>query len=429
MCSGQARGRRQLDVLVDAAAQSDYVNARMTLRPARVAVVFDGGNDWHYWARLAIYAVCQVWGGAGFILIPHRQGEVEVSLLQAASAYDPDHVVLLRVTVRHFEVARPGVLPLVLYGRPATGTERQWLIDTAGRTVVNDPLGEKARQAVADVCSPYRRRITAGEAWFEEVTVLNADGTGGRLTPVSGLEGLSGGSRLAAPADWGGHVGVAVAARCGALVEPAAGGPPQVGDEEGLDLVRWLLSDGRRGTPPYSMIWHPAAAVSVLPSELETAFDLGRHGLSVIQRGFAARGPALLVAGDEAADFALAFAWDRLCGRSMWLPSQWQPDLTVNTGEMTTIRLLLGDFGSDPSSPDGPVQLTTTSLDTGKMTELAGALDAPLIPGRSPIAFHTVISTGIGSASHRQAHRPGLPRPTPRQASIALRTRSWRSAR
>ena len=367
---------------VDVAAQSEYVNARMTLRPARVAVVFDGGDDWHYWVRLAIYAVSQLWGGAGFILIPHREGEVEPSLLQAASAYDPDHVVLLRIAVRHLEVARPGVRTLLLDGKPATGTERQWLIETAGAAVLNDPPGEKARQAVATVCSPYRRRTTTGGAWFEEMTALNADGTGGRLTPVSGLEGLPGGSRLAAPADWGGPVGVAVAARCGALVEPVPGGSPQMRDEERLDLIRWLLSDGERGTPPYSVVWHPAAAVSVLPSELETAFDVGRHGLTVIQRGFGPRRPALLVAGDEAADFALAFAWDRLYGRSRWLPSEWCPDLDVNTSEMTTIRLLLGDFGFDASTPDGQVEITTTSLGREEMTRLAGALDAPLI--RSP---------------------------------------------
>jgi hypothetical protein len=371
-------------VLVDAAAQSDYVNARMTLRPARAAVVFDGGDDWHYWVRLAIYAVSQVWGGAGFILIPHREGEVQPSLLQAASAYDPDHVVLLRITVRHFEVARLGVRPLVLEGHPATATERQWLIDTVGDRVLSDPSGEKARQAVAAVCSPYRRRTTAGEAWFEEVTALNADGTGGRLTPMSGLEGLPGGSCLAAPADWAGHVGVAVAARCGALAEPVLGGPPPMRDEERLDLVSWLLSDGRRGTPPYSMVWHPAAAVSVLPSELDTASDLGRHGLTVIQRGFAPRRPALLVAGDEAADFALAFAWDRLYGRALWLPSEWQPDLDVQTSEMTNVRLLLGDFGSDASNPDGQVQLTTTSLDPEEMTRLAGALDTPLVWSAAP---------------------------------------------
>lgn len=88
------------------------------------------------------------------------------------------------------------------------------------------------------------------------------------------------------------------------------------------------------------------------------------------------------MAGDEAADFALALAWDRLCGRSLWLPSQWQPDVNMHTSEMTAIRLLLGDVGFDLGSADGQVQLTTTSLDTARMTELVGALDTPLV--RSP---------------------------------------------
>jgi hypothetical protein len=381
-------GRRRLDVRVDAAAQTDYADARMTLRPARVAVVFDGGEGWHYWARLAIYAASQVWGGAGFILIPHRDGRVAPSLLQAASAYDPDHVMLLRITVRHFELARPGVLPMLVDGQPVTGAARQDLIGKAGANVLDDPPGEKARQAVAAVCSPYRHRTMKSGTWIEELTALNADGTGGHLTPISGLEGVPGGSRLAAPAGWGGPVGAAVAARCGALVEPAPGSPPQMRDEERLDLIRWLLSDGERGTLPYSAVWHPAAAVSVLPSDLETAFDWGRHGLTVTQRGYAPRTPALLVAGDEAADFALALAWDRLYGRSLWLPSEWQPDPNVETGEMTAIRLLLGDFGYDPGTPGGQVQLTTTSLSPAVMTRLAGVLDSPLLrtvgPGRQP---------------------------------------------
>jgi hypothetical protein len=57
----------------------------------------------------------------------------------------------------------------------------------------------------------------------------------------------------------------------------------------------------------------------VLPLGLETAFDWGRQGLTVIQRGFSPRRPALLVAGDEAADFALALAWDRLYGPEAWI--------------------------------------------------------------------------------------------------------------
>ncbi len=230
----------------------------MTLRPARVAVVFDGGDDWGYWARLAIYAVSQVWGGAGFILIPHRDGEVESSLLRAVAAYDPDYVVLLRITLRHAEVARPRAQRLILDGQPASPTQRQWLIDMAGATVRDDPSGEQARDAVAAICSAYRRRM--GEGWFEEVTALNADGTGGRLTPISGLEGLPGGSHLAAPADWRGPMGLALAARCGALVEPVPGSAPQISDDERRDLIMWLLSGGRRGTPPYSAVWHPAAS-------------------------------------------------------------------------------------------------------------------------------------------------------------------------
>jgi hypothetical protein len=350
----------------------------MTLRPARVAVVFDGGDDWQYWARLAIYAASQVWGGAGFILIPHRDGEVAPSLLQAASAYDPDHVVLFRITVRHFELARPGVQPLRLNGRLVTGAAREELVEKAGAAVIDDAFGEKARQAVAAVCSPYRHQFERGE-WTDELTALNADRTGGDLTPVSGLEGVLGGSRLAAPADWGGPLGVAVAARCGALVEPVPAGPPKMNDEERLDLVRWLLSDGQRGTPPYSAVWHPAAAVSVLPLGLESAFDWGRQGLTVIQRGFAPRRSALLVAGDAVEDFALALAWDRLYGWSLWLPSDWQPSLDVSTSEMTAIRLELGDFGFDASNRKGKVQLTTASLGPEVMTRLAEALNSPLI--------------------------------------------------
>jgi hypothetical protein len=171
---------------VDAAGQSDYVDARMTVRPARVAVVFDGGDDWQYWARLAIYAASQVWGGAGFILIPHRDGQVTPSLLQAASAYDPDHVVLLRITVRHFELVRPGVQPLRLNGQLVTGSVREELIEKVGAAVIDDVPGEKARQAVAEVCSPYRHQFDSGE-WTSELTALNADRAGGDLTPISVL--------------------------------------------------------------------------------------------------------------------------------------------------------------------------------------------------------------------------------------------------
>lgn len=245
------------------------VDARMTLRPARVVVVFDGGELWHYWARLAIYATSQVWG-AGFILITHRDGEVMPSLLQAGAAYDPDHVLLLRITVSQMEGAQPGVQPLRSGGRLVSGAERAELVAQVGAAVIEDRVGEKARRAIVAVCSPYWRQGDDGE-WADEESALNASGPGGDLTSVSALEGVPGGSRLAAPAGWGGALGVAVAARCGALAEPVPAGTPQLNARERLDLIRWLLSDGRRGTPPYGTVWHPAAAVSVIPLRLSTA--------------------------------------------------------------------------------------------------------------------------------------------------------------
>lgn len=84
-----------------------------------------------------------------------------------------------------------------------TGTARQELIENTGASVLNDPAGEKVQQAVAAVCSPYRHRTTRSGAWIEEFTVLNADGTGGHLTPIPGLEGVPGGSRLADIEDLG----------------------------------------------------------------------------------------------------------------------------------------------------------------------------------------------------------------------------------
>jgi hypothetical protein len=175
-----------------------------------------------------------------------------------------------------------------------------------------------------------------------------------------------------------------VAARCGALTEPVPAGPPQMDARERLDLIRWLVSERHRGTPPYSAVWHPAAAVPVLPQGLDTAFDWERQGLTDIYRGFAPRRPALLVAGDEAADFALALAWDRLYGRSAWLPSEWQPDQDVTTSEMATLRLELGDFGFDPPHSDGKVRLITTSLGSEAMTRLAAVLNSPLIHSAGP---------------------------------------------
>ena len=147
--------------------------------------------------------------------------------------------MLLRITVRHFELARPGVQPLRLNGQLVTGAAREELVEQAGAAVIDDAPGEKARQAVAAVCSPYRRQVESGE-WTDELTALNAERPGGDLTPISGLQGGPGGSRLAAPANWGGPMGIAVAARCGGARGAGARRPSQ----DGRSRSGWTWSDG-----------------------------------------------------------------------------------------------------------------------------------------------------------------------------------------
>jgi hypothetical protein len=70
--------------------------AQVGLSAPRVAVIFKGDGAWHYWARLAIHAASRLWGGRGFLLVPHVDGAVVPAMLHAARAYDPDYVVLQR---------------------------------------------------------------------------------------------------------------------------------------------------------------------------------------------------------------------------------------------------------------------------------------------------------------------------------------------
>jgi hypothetical protein len=50
---------------------------------------------------------------------------------------------------------------------------REELVEQAGAAVIDDASGEKARQAVAAVCSPYRHRTESGQ-WTGVLAALNA---------------------------------------------------------------------------------------------------------------------------------------------------------------------------------------------------------------------------------------------------------------
>lgn len=260
----------------------------MCLRPPRVAVVFDGGERWHFWARLALYACTKFWGGAGFILIPHNNGTVHPTLLAAARAYDPDYVVTLQRTIRSIEQAMPGALNLLdSEGKPSEGTARDQLIERAGDRPIPWGADEQARKRVAEVCSSHRRRHISDETgWDEHVTWLAAYGDTAHLTKAADISGNLTDACLSAPPEWDGVFGVAVAARCGAVEEPQLGGEPRLDEPESRRLGSWLVDPaGGLGTPPPDIVWHPAAVSNVDPGSLATAFERTKLGLTVIGRG------------------------------------------------------------------------------------------------------------------------------------------------
>ncbi len=351
----------------------------MCLRPPRVAVIFDGGEGWHFWARVALYACTKFWGGEGFVLIPHNNGTVHPTLLAAARAYDPDYVVTLQRTVRAIEQAMPGALNLLdSEDKRWEGAARDQLIEQTGDRPIMWGADEQARKRVAEVCSSHRRRHTSDETgWDEHVTWIAASGDTAHLTKAADITDNSTDICLSAPPEWGGVLGVAVAARCGAVEEPQLGGEPRLDELKSRRLVSWLVDpDEGLGTPPPDIVWHPAAASSVDPGSLATAFERTKQGLTMIGRGLRSRRRIVLSVGDTAEDFALAYVYQRLYGGGLWLPTVW---LTLNGTGKKGIDFAVRTAISDHVLRGDNITVTTTSVDVSTLDSIVTDLRQPIL--------------------------------------------------
>jgi hypothetical protein len=200
-----------------------YSTVSMALRPSRTVVVVDGGDQWTYWAKRALYLSGQVWGGCGFAVVPHRNGQVHPALLRACRAYDPDFVVTFPRSVGELEHLTPGWFQIKREdGRLLTGQEREQMLALAKDNEVHDPTDMAARELIVGACSPYRTRLVA-DTWSEDVTILRS--AGDRHFPDAlAVPGAYQGPVLACPPGWGGMLGVALASHAG-VVETE---PPRV---------------------------------------------------------------------------------------------------------------------------------------------------------------------------------------------------------
>ncbi|MFG1796652.1 hypothetical protein [Nocardia sp. NPDC049149] len=327
------------------------------LRPVRVAIVFDGGAHWSYWARRALYLANQVWGGAGFALVPHQGGEVDSVLLHACRAFDPDHVVAFPLRIEDYEYFEPGKVRITgADGEPLTGQER-------ADALANDcifqggqrPGDTKARDLVASVCSPYQQ--TGGSTPFE--IVRRFDGPSREFPSATNVPGAYLGQVLQCPHDWGGLLGAAVASYAGVVDPPdPAAVEPNLKESVRQQLTRWLLRDPNF-RPVADLLWSPTVVSGVVDAEIPLAHKRTMTGLVPVFSGPSGMRPAVAVLGDTAEDFALARLWDLTYGVGVWLPTvlgtQQDPLPFVLTSSMSK---LLDGFRGWP----GKLMVTSISL-------------------------------------------------------------------
>lgn len=351
----------------------------MGLRPPRVAIVFEGGAKWHLWARLAIHAATMMWGGRGFILVPHQAGEVRPDLLEAVRRYDPDYVVSLRVPVHLIDAAKPSLLRIVDQdGANTEGEERSRLLAQLGDQAAELPADGRARDTVAAACSPHRRRGNVGGevTWLEDVSTLDVDGNALRLTKTSDVTDPGTRPWRSCPPTWDGAIGVAVAAQCGAFVLPQVGDEPPLEDQDLRGLIYWLLApDSSVASLPPDLVWHPTVALHMEPASLDDAFEATTAGLVMITRGFQARRSTLLMIGDNAEDFALAYAHRQLYGAGVWLPTAWWADERTKAFAETALRSLASQLVHRGQH----LVLATTSVGEDAMAAINIRLREPLV--------------------------------------------------
>ncbi len=147
-----------------------YASYRLAPRAPRVAIVVKDGDAWQYWARRALHHATRVWGGAGFVLVPHENGVVHPRLLRAMSVYDPDYVLLHQPLLRDLEMTSPESVNIVgADGEELAPDLRTAMVERAGGTTgLPDHAGDAARDAVVQACSPYRRWDHSAAAWTED---------------------------------------------------------------------------------------------------------------------------------------------------------------------------------------------------------------------------------------------------------------------
>lgn len=292
-----------------------YATVSTVMRPPRAVILFRGDGHWRAWARLALQTAGATWAGGGHLLVPYdEQGGVAPSLIAAAKAFDPDHVLALTPTLAEREGIAPGELPFVIDGEPATPEKRLAVLASSGDFVQPDWAGGVARDLVAAACTPFVTEFEDSDGGsaqeLHESTGTDGSWTGPRARDLVGAEL----PYVAVKRQWISDAALLAASILG--IGPESEGP----EPDARRLLDYAFSD-QPGTPPAELVSQDRQPASSAPSWFQ-ALDLG---VTVLVRGFN-RSAGAVVLGDDAADFALAAAAHRMQGFGMWVSSEMARD-------------------------------------------------------------------------------------------------------
>ncbi|MDV6297425.1 hypothetical protein OCS65_28625 (plasmid) [Rhodococcus aetherivorans] len=309
----------------------EYATVTTGLRAPRVAVVFPAQANWDYFARAAMYAASNTWGGAGFVLVPATDGNVDPHVRDAVVAYDPDYVVSYSYTVGDLDKLTPGTIEKMLDEQNIDDQEsRSRLRDDLRSMNVDDDVLARTRDAVVEASSSYRMDNSSEPGddyrWHERELSLSAPvptGPGshlGALTPIEKIRRPADPTPVSVSPTLTGDIGVAAVMRLGLLSAPTAEG--QTLDQTQRSAVqRWLLGVPTRfpSATPQAVLDPDYGTARGLPS----VWDATTLGLASVTSVSSRRNRKLCVIGSTANDFALAMIWDRLYGNGLWIPDSW----------------------------------------------------------------------------------------------------------
>lgn len=93
---------------VDDEGTPGNVSARVGLRAPRAAIRVEARGDWRSLFALAMSTASHLWGGYGFIYLPHGTGQLHPALARVLHVYDPDYLVDATCTYGDIEAISPG---------------------------------------------------------------------------------------------------------------------------------------------------------------------------------------------------------------------------------------------------------------------------------------------------------------------------------